>query len=489
MNISKQRKAGSVQRAASLLKLLATSCTLCAVGWRLSGATEPTLPSFPPLNFHLTAPEQYTMDNGITVFLLEDHDLPLIQVQTIFRAGTQYDPADKVGLSNLMAQTWTQGGTKTRTPEAIELLLARTASAMTFNMDLESGSGAMSTRKKDFDAVFDVFVDLLRRPAFRADKLRLAKGQALDALTRMNDDPAEMSRRESRRLFYGESHPYARIPSPKTLDSINHQDLIAWHQKISQPNGLYIAVSGDFSSADIKKKLKTAFDDWPKGTLDLPTVPPVPAASKDKRISFIRKSLKQTQIRIGLLGLKRHSPDQFAWTVFNELWGGNSSSKLFTVVRTQKGLAYGVGSAYSTPTDRGLIVAISQTRGSQTISAIQAILDVTKSSREASFTSRELQNAKNGLINEYIQNFTTPAQIVNAYMQHAFFGFPKDYLATYTTRLAQISLEDLKRVAKTYLLMDEVTVFLIGDPSTFEKPLSTLGKIQEIKPLDYSETP
>jgi len=451
-------------------------------------AAEPALPSFPPLNFKLAVPEQVTLENGLTVFLLEDHDLPLIQVQMIFKAGSQYDPADKLGLSSLMAQTWTQGGTTTRSSEDIERLLARTAAAISFSMDLESGGAAMTSRTRDFDSVFAVFTDLLRNPAFRADKLRLAKSQSLEGLLRMNDDPGELSRREFRRLIYGDSHPYARIPSPKTLDNIKREDLLGHHRRIVHPNGFFMAVSGDFAAVEIKKKIQTAFRDWPRGEIQLPTVPPVPASSVDRRISFIRRPLKQTQIRIGMLGLKRHSPDQYAWTVFNELWGGSSSSRLFTVVRTQKGLAYSVGSAYSIPEDRGLIVAISQTRGSQTISAIESILDTSRALRNSSFTLRDLNHAKEGLINQYVQNFTTPAQIVGAFMQHAYFGFPKDYLTTYTDKIRRVSLDDLRRVAKTYLTLDEAAVFLVGDPSTFEKPLSTLGKIQELKPVDYSET-
>src|SRR5260370_24161305 len=109
--------------------------------------------------------------------------------------------------------------------------------------------------------------------------------------------------------------------------------------------------------------------------------------------------MNQSQIRMGDFGLARHSPDHFAWEVFNELWGGSATSRLFRTVRTQLGLAYSVGSGYSEPAEKGLIVAVSQTRGSQTIAATQSILKITQDLREVPFTENEISDAKESIRN------------------------------------------------------------------------------------------
>ena len=150
---------------------------------------------------------------------------------------------------------------------------------------------------------------------------------------------------------------------------------------------------------------------------------------------YIQKPINQSQIRIGEFGLARHSPDHFAWEVFNELWGGGGTSRLFRTVRTELGLAYSVGSGFSEPQERGLIVAVSQTRGSQTIAAANAILKINQDVREAPFTPQEISDAKESIRNRFVENFTSSEQIASYMMNLEYFGFPADYLETYTQNI------------------------------------------------------
>jgi zinc protease len=233
-------------------------------------------------------------------------------------------------------------------------------------------------------------------------------------------------------------------------------------------------------------KLKKAFGSWPKSDVKWPSVP-VPVSPTERRLYYIQSPINQSQIRIGDLGLARHSPDHFAWEVFNELWGGSATSLLFRTVRTEQGLAYSVGSGYSEPAEKGLIVAVSQTRGSQTLAAVQSILTITQSAREASFTPKEISDAKEAIRNRFVENFTSSAEIASYVMNLEFFGFPPDYLDTYTEHISQVSADDLHRVGAAYIHPEHFTILLMGDLSTYDKPVSTLGKPQEIKLPDYSQ--
>jgi zinc protease len=246
-----------------------------------------------------------------------------------------------------------------------------------------------------------------------------------------------------------------------------------------------IAISGDFDRADMKKKLEQAFAAWPRGTATTITLAPAPEL-KEKRLFYIQKPINQTQIRVGYPGFARHSPDQFAWDVFNEIWGGGGTSRLFRTVRTRMGLAYAVGSASFVPAQAGFVIAVSQSRGSQAISAARAIRGISDELRAATFDTKEVQAAKDTIINAYVQNFTSSAQIAAAAMSNEYFGYPADYLETYPKKIAAVTPADIQRVARAYLQPDKETLFFVGDLSTFEKPLSTLGKPREVRPIDYT---
>jgi zinc protease len=451
-------------------------------------ATPPPLPAFPPLNFNPPKPTRVVLDNGLVLYLLEDHELPLIKLDMYFQAGTQDDPIDKIGLGSIFGEAMTDGGSVSHPPEEIEKTLDRKAASIDFDIDLENGEGSMGCRAEDFDVIFGLFSDLILHPQFRKDKFELAKSKAMESLRRLNDDPEEVARREFRGAMYGTHHPYARIPSPAMIKNIKRDDLIEAHKRFFRPNGSWIAVSGDFQSAEMLAKFKAAFGSWAKSDVQWSAVPaPIPVT--EKRVFYIQRPIDQSQIRIGDFGMARHSPDHFAWEVFNELGGGSATSVLFRTVRTERGLAYSVGSGYSEPAQEGLILAVSQTRGSQTIAAVQAILKITEDVRAAPFTDQEISDAKESIRNRFVENFTSSAQIASYVMNLEYFGFPPDYLDTYTQHIGQVSVEDLRRMGSTYLHPDHATILIMGDLSTFEKPVSTLGKPQEIKVIDYAQDP
>jgi zinc protease len=468
------------------MTVLAILSALCTLSSELAQATPPALPEFPPLHFHPPKPARYVLDNGLVVFLLEDHELPLVRVDMYVKAGTEYDPIDKIGLGAIFGESMTYGGTLTHPSDEIEKTLDRKAASINFSLELENGGGSMSSRQEDFDVIFGLFTDLILHPQFQKDKFELARAKALESLRRMNDDPEEVSRREFRKIMYGDHHPYSRIPSPEMIKNIKREDLLAAHKRFFRPNGCWIAISGDFQSGEMLAKVKAALGAWPKTDVTWPeiTAPPV---TTEPRVFYIQKPINQSQIRIGDLGLARHSPDHFAWEVFNELWGGSGTSRLFRTVRTELGLAYSVGSGFSEPEQRGLIVAVSQTRGSQTIAAAQAILKINRDSKEAPFTPTEISDAKESIRNRFVENFTSSEQIASYMMNLEYFGFPSDYLDTYTQKISDVQSADLQRVGGAYLHPEHSTLLVMGDLSTFDKPLSTLGHPQEIKLIDYSQ--
>ena len=165
--------------------------------------------------------------------------------------------------------------------------------------------------------------------------------------------------------------------------------------------------------------------------------------------------------------------------------GGGATSRLFRTVRTQKGLAYEVASVFTEPADLGMIVALCQTRAPETPQAVQSILEINRDVLQAPFSEEEVRFAKEAIRNRFVENFTSSAQIVEELTSLEFRKYPKDYLDTYTNRISQVTLADLRRAAEKHLHPDQSVILIVGDLSTFNKPLSTLGRPQEIRLPDY----
>ncbi|OGR90886.1 MAG: hypothetical protein A2992_03295 [Elusimicrobia bacterium RIFCSPLOWO2_01_FULL_59_12] len=462
-------------------------CLITALCFLLSDfslAAPPPLPTFPPLTFHPPRPERVVLPNGLVVFLLEDHELPLFRVQVLVRAGSQDDPAGRTGLGSIFGPAMTQGGSARYSPEQILRVLDTTGGGLAFSVGTEETAGSLSGRSADFDTLFSLFTDLLLFPQFRNDFVKLEKDKVQEDLRRMNDEPSDIARREFRKAVYGKTHPYARTPDPQTIDRIRRKDLLEMHRLYFKPNAAMLAVSGDFKSAEVKRKIAEALGPWASGVVTHPPVPPVvPTAAG--ALYYVQRPLDQSQIRIGHTGFARHDPDHFAWEIFNELWGGSATSRLFRIVRTEKGLAYAVASVFTEPKDLGMIVAVSQTRGPETPLAIQSILEINRAVREAPFSEEEVRAAREAIQNRFIENFTSSEQIAGERMSLEFQGFPSGYLDTYTENIGRVRLADLKRAARKHLHPDRSVILVVGDLSTFNKPLSTIGRPQEIRPPDY----
>jgi zinc protease len=471
----------------ALVKLARTLGGISAVVWLAlspSFANPPVLPQFPPLEFHPPKPSRVVLPNGLVIFLLEDHELPLIHVDALIRAGAQYDPPDKIGLSDIFGSVLTQGGTLKQKPDEILKLLDSTGGSISFSVSTEDASGSLSCRAGDFDKLFATFSDLLTQPDFSSDYVTLEKGKSQESLRRMNDEPEDIARREFRKVVYGKDHPYARTPTPQTIDRIKRKDLLDMHKRYFKPNVTMLAVSGDFKSEEMKQKIALALGGWTSGEVTYPILPKA-RPTEESALYYVQRPIDQSQIRIGHTGFTRHNPDHFAFEVFNELWGGSATSELFRTVRTQKGLAYQVASVFTEPGDLGLIVAVCQTRGPETPEAIQSIRTINRDVRSAPFSEERVRFAKESLRNRFVENFTSSAQIDEQVMAMEFRGYPPDYLDTYTDKINHVTLADLKRVGEKYLHPDQSVILVVGDLSTFDKPLSTLGRPQEVRIPDY----
>src|SRR4051812_30517167 len=253
----------------------------------------------PPLSpFHPQLPKRVELPNGIIIFLQEDHELPLIDGSITIRGGSRVEPAAKVGLVSVFGQVWRTGGTRTRTGDQLDDYLEARAAKVETGGRMDATTVGWSSLKNDFNDVFDVVLELLREPEFRSEKILLAKRQLATAISRRNDDPSAIARREATKLAFGADSPFARTVEYATLDAITRQDLLDWHQRFVHPNNMILGVTGDFDPTTMEAKLREAFTPLPKG-IAAEKNPASPIHPAKPGIYFVNKEdVNQSNIRM-----------------------------------------------------------------------------------------------------------------------------------------------------------------------------------------------
>jgi len=441
----------------------------------------PPLPAFKPQE-----PKRFVLSNGLVFFLQEDHELPLISGTARIRGGSREEPASKAGLVDIYGDVWRTGGTKTKTGDELDDFLEARAAKVETSGGGDSTTIGLSCLKGDFDDVFKVFVDLLKDPAFRADKLDLSQKNAFDSISRRNDDVSEIVSREAQKLAYGTDNPYTREPEYTTIAAITQQDLFNWHKEHVFPNNMIIGVTGDFDSSVMEAKLREAFGSWVKGPV-----------SKKQDVAFHpakpgyylveKKDVNQSNIRMVALGIRRDNPDYYAVEVFNEAFGGGFSSRLFKDIRTKRGLAYGVGGGVGTAYDHvGVTRMAMGTKSQSTVEAIQALYEDIDDLQKNPISDEEIKRAKDGILNSFIFNFDSPEKVLHERMAYEFYGYPADFLERYRAGIEKVTTADVARVAAKYVHKDQFAVLVVGNTGEFDKPLSSLGAVT---PIDITIPP
>jgi zinc protease len=430
----------------------------------------PPLPNWAPMQ-----PKRIVLANGLVVFLQEDHELPLIAAHGIIRGGSRSEPASKAGMLEIYGDVWRTGGTGKMSGDQMDDYLEARAAKLETSDSEESTSIGFNCLKGDFDDVFRLFVDLLRDPAFREDKIQLAKNELNTNIARRNDSSQEIAEREALKLTYGKDNPYAREPQYATVAAVTRADLLDWYRQHVAPNNMILGLVGDFDSALMEKKLRDAFDSWPRGPqVRKPVIPLQPA--KPGLYVVDKADVNQSEIRFVTLGIERNNPDYFAVQVMNQVLSGGFSSRLMAELRTRRGLAYVVGGRLGAEWDhRGMFYLIIATKSASTVDAIQGMRQTIAQFKAEPPTESELSFAKDAILNSFIFRFDTPAKVLRERMACDFFGYPLNFLEISRDKVGQVTAQDVNRVIHKYVHPEQFAVLVVGNMKEFEKPLAALG--------------
>ncbi len=468
---------------------------LCLVVWSMpvgqvsAGSAEvadPRAMTFNPVTFTPPAAERVTFDNGIVVYVLEDHELPLINLSAMMRVGTWLDPLDKTGLAGLTGHLLRDGGSEKMSAQEVDEALEQIAANIAFSIGEESGSATLDVLKKDLRTGLRIFAGLLRAPAFDAERLELAKLQAVEAIRRRQDQPGAIAAREFTKLIYGAAHPYARESTVESVRNITREDVTAFYRRTIHPNGIIFGVTGDFEKGAMIAALREAFGDWVQGEvpkMNWPAVPAEPGSGQKAVLHYVGKETSQAHLRVGHLTLKEHDPDYPALAIVNDILGGAGfRSRLFKDVRTNRGLAYSVGSRLQANVyERGLWSMRAETKLASAQEVVGRFMAQLERIRKESVTDSELTEAKDAFVNAFVFSFANSASIVGRLIDLEYDGLPKDWLQQLRDKVVKLTKEDLQRAAQQHLHPERLRVLAVGSPTGLAKALAAFGEVQEIK--------
>ena len=443
-------------------------------------SVDPRNLTYPQLKFAIPPSNRVTLDNGIVLYLLEDHELPLVSLTAYFRSGSIYEPAEMTGLAGITGALIRSGGTATLTPDALDAELEFMASGIESGIGDENGSVSMTTLNRNLDRTLALFAEVMLTPGFDQGRLELTKKNTVEAIRRQNDDPKEIAAREFRRALY-ENHPLGRVATIESINRISRDDVSAFYRSAMQPAGIILAASGDFDSKTLTAKLNSLLGKWQPKTAALPAIPQ-PDTTPLKRVLQAQKQVSQSVIKMGHLGLEKNNPDQYAVRVMDYILGGGFTSRLTQEIRSNQGLAYHAGSRFDIGRRfPGTFTAETETKSASTAKAITLMQEIISGMTTAPVTNEELQQARESIINAFIFGFTRADSIVTQQARLEFFDYPQGYLENFRDNIARVTADDILQAAKKYLHPEAMTIMVVGDEKKFDQPLSIFGKVTEIK--------
>jgi len=415
--------------------------------------------------------------NGADLIVSEKHDLPLVSLSITFLGGdNQFEPAGRQGVASLTAALLSEG-TKTRNGDALSNALQLLGTTVTSNVGGETGSvGFVSTTAK-FGATLDILSDMLLNSTFPAAGLERLRGQRLVALTQARAQPGSIANRVFPRIVFGSNHPYGRIVTEESLKAITRDDIVAFHKAYYQPGRALITVVGDTTLAAAKPVVEKALAGWTRGgdrpAFNYPSV----AEPRSTTIFLVDKpGAAQSTFAIGRPGPPRSTPDYYALQVMNTILGGMFQSRLNANIREEKGYSYGVNSGFGYGKGPGAFRA-----GGDIVTAKSdaALIEFMKELRgivgSRPVTDEELTTAKDALVQRLPGTFASVNSINVAITTLWTQNLPDDYYQQYAKRIAAITKDDVLRVAKQYVTVDNLAIVIVGDRSVIEGPLKAAG--------------
>jgi predicted Zn-dependent peptidase len=408
------------------------------------------------------------LNNGLTLMLMEQHEVPIISFNFIIKAGSIADAAGKEGTASAAAALLRKG-TKTRTADQIAGELDFVGGQLDIGAGLDYSNGAAEFVKKDLAKGLDLLADVLLNPTFPKDEVAKLLTQRIDEIKAAKDQAQAVINNYFTAYLYG-NHPYGRPPrgDEKSNAAITRDDVLKFYQSYYTPVNTILSAVGDFDTAEMERILTLRFAGW-----KAPAAPAMkftdPAPFTGKKLLLVDKpDSTQTFYQIGNLGIARTNPDRVFVQVINTLFGGRFTSMLNSELRIKTGLTYGARSLFIQNKLAGPFVISTYTRNETTEKAIDVTLELLKQLHEKGVTEEDLKSAKTYLKGQFPPTIETSDQLADLLAQLAFDGLDASDVNGYYAKIDSMTMADAQRVIKQYFPMENLVFTLIGKASEIE---------------------
>jgi zinc protease len=442
---------------------------------------------FSALRFNPPLPKRVQLSNGVPVYLLEDHSLPVLQVAIVSKAGVAHLPDSLWGVGWQADNMIRTGGSATLSPDSVDKLLDFYAIGLQLNTENEESRGFVTGLSRYHDQMLDLVFDLLRNPRNDTSRIRILAAQQEENWRRRNDQPFSVLTRAWNQVMLGD-HPLGRtLVTPQEIAGFTPGRFRWVQERVFCPQNLLIGLAGDFAERDVVTKLEREFRGWPACKPGLRALPPVHYGPGPKTV-LVEKDINQTNIRMGHPGALQvaNTPDYFASQVADFLLGGGGgfSSRLLQHVRSDSGFAYSVFSNWEADTKReGLFAAGAQVRAEKTVAALKLMRQVIGSMASDPVTAKDVKLAQDNEVNSFVFGFENPGQIVQRQLQYAVEGLPPNWFDVYLRGIQAVTPDQVTGVARRYLHPDQLVTVVVGRPGTFDRPLAEYGPVTAL-PVD-----
>lgn len=430
--------------------------------------------------FQLPKYEKYRMKNGLTVYLMEQHEVPLVYVNLVFRAGSVWD-GDQSGLASLTAEALKYGTTnytKSEIEETVDFLGAElyTGAAK------ESANIYSYFNVKDQNKVWSLIRDMAMHPTFDQGEFEKGKVRKLAALKQAKESPRAVIDAYWDKFIYGD-HLYSNPQDGDQIgvEKIKVEDLKAFHEEYYQPHQAAIAVVGDFRIGAMKQRLDKLFKDWkaPK-TRRVKVLAPINLKFTESKVLLVNKNdSRETRFYIGGKGVFRNNPDYVGIQVVNTILGGRFTSWLNAELRINSGLSYGARSKFIPQRMTGTFYISSFTKTSTTVEAIDLALKVLDKLHQEGPDDATLSSAKNYLKGGFPTDYETSGQLAALLTDFYLYGFDEAYINNFQKQVDALDLKKAREIIAKYFPKENLQFVLIGKAEDIRDGVRKYGKIEQ----------
>ena len=418
----------------------------------------------PPRPIVIPAPRETVLSNGLTIVVVEDHRLPLVNYRLAFRVGTAFDPPQLPGLTDLLAGLLPEG-TESRTSREIAEEVARIGASLSAGANSDYTIVAASALSQFNEEILDLMAEVVLQPSFPENEVELAKQNTKESLRQQRAQPSFLASEMVSRVMFGE-HPYAIVaPTPESIDRSSRDEFVKFHRAKFVPNSAVFIVVGDVQHETIVRKVESLFSTWERGA-DLVTDFPAPPV-RTERVAYLvdRRGSAQSNIVIANSGIVRTSPDYFPLLLMHTVLGANASSRLFMNLREDKGYTYGAYTNLDARRTAGTFRATAEVRTPVTGDSLKEFFYELDRIRNEVVSEKEIRDAKSYLTGVFPIRLETQEGLTDQLVQIKMLNLPDNYLQQYRDRVQAVTAAEIQRVANKYVKPDEAAVIVVGDGS------------------------